>query len=49
MAQALDVGLSTIHRVGPQFVEERVEAALTPRRPMARPANVNIKGEVEQH
>ena len=49
IAQALDVGLSTIHRVRQQFVEESFEAALNPRRPMGRPGKVKIKGEVEQH
>jgi len=49
IAEALDVGLSTIHRVRQQFVEESFEAALNPHRPMRRPGKVTITGEVEQH
>jgi transposase len=47
IADALDVGLSTIHRVRQQFVEEGIEAALNPRQPMKRPGKVTITGEVE--
>jgi transposase len=48
IAKALDVSLSTIHRVRQQFVEESFEAALNPRRPMKRPGKVTITGAVEQ-
>ena len=48
IVEALDVGLSTIHRVRQQFVEESFETALNPRRPIGRPGKVTIKGEVEQ-
>lgn len=49
IAETLDVGLSTIHRVRQQFVEESFEAALNPRRPPKRPSKVTITGDVEQH
>ena len=48
IVEALDVGLSTLHRVRQQCVEESFETTLNPRRPMGRPGNVTIKGEVEQ-
>ena len=34
IAEALDVGTATIERVRKRFVEESLEAALTPRRPL---------------
>lgn len=49
IAETLDVGLSTIHRVRQQFVEESFEAALNPRRSPKRPSKVTITGDVEQH
>jgi transposase len=48
IAKALNVSLSTIHRVRQQFVEESFEAALTPHRPPKRPSKVIITGESEQ-
>jgi transposase len=48
VADALQVGLSTIHRVRQRFVEESFEAALVPHRPPGRPDKVKIIGEVEQ-
>lgn len=49
IAKALDVSLSTIHRVRQQFVEDSFEAALNPCRPKKRPDKVTITGAVEQH
>jgi transposase len=48
IAQALEVSLSTIHRVRQQFVEDSFEAALNPHRPQKRPGKVTITGAVEQ-
>jgi hypothetical protein len=48
IAEALRVSLATSHRVRPQCVEARCEAALNPRRPHKRPDNVTITGDVEQ-
>ena len=38
--EALAASFSTIHRVRQQFVEDSFEAALNPRRPRKRPAEV---------
>jgi Homeodomain-like domain len=48
-AQALRVGVSTIHRVRQRFVEQSFESALVPTRPPARPDKVKIAGDVERH
>ena len=48
IADALQVGLSTIHRVRQRFVEESLEAALVPNRPPRRPDKVKITGDVEK-
>ena len=48
IAKALDVGLSTIHRVRQQFVAESFEAALNPRRPLRRPGKVTITAHVSR-
>ena len=47
-AQALQVGVSTIHRVRQRFVEQSFESALVPARPPTRPDKVKITGEVER-
>jgi hypothetical protein len=47
-AQALQVGISTIHRVRQCFVEQSFESALVPARPPTRPAKVKITGDVER-
>jgi hypothetical protein len=47
-AHALQVGMSTIHRVRQRFVEQSFEAALVPVRPPARPDKVKITGNVER-
>src|SRR4029450_1629804 len=48
IAEALGVSLSTIPPVRHTCVEDRLEAALNPRRPRKRPDKVTITGEVEQ-
>lgn len=48
-AQALQVGVSTIHRVRQRFVEQSFESALVPARSPARPDKVKIAGDVERH
>jgi transposase len=48
IAKALDVGLSTIHRVRQRFVEEGVEAAIVSRRPRRVYARA-LDGEQEAH
>lgn len=48
IAQALDVGLSTIHRVRQRFVEEGGEAAIVSRRPRRVYARA-LDGEQEAH
>jgi transposase len=48
IAHALDVGLSTIHRVRQRFVEEGVEAAIVSRRPRRVYARA-LDGEQEAH
>ena len=48
IAEALEVSLSTIHRVRQRFVDESFEAALQPRAPRQRPDKVVMRGEVEQ-
>lgn len=47
-SQALQVGISTIHRVRQRFVEQSFESALVPVRPPARPDKVKITGVVER-
>ena len=47
-AQALQVGVSTIHRVRQRFVEQSFESALVPARPPTRPDKVKITGDVER-
>lgn len=47
-AQALQVGVSTIHRVRQRFVEESFESALVPARPPTRPDKVKITNDVER-
>lgn len=47
-AEALQVGISTIHRVRQRFVEQSFESALIPVRPPARPDKVKIAGDVER-
>jgi hypothetical protein len=47
-AEALQVGMSTIHRVRQRFVEQSFESALVPVRPPARPDKVKITGDVER-
>lgn len=47
-AEALQVGISTIHRVRQRFVEQSFESALVPVRPPARPDKVKITGDVER-
>jgi hypothetical protein len=49
MVQALQVGVSTIHRVRQRFVEQSFESALVPARPPTRPDKVKIAGDVERH
>lgn len=48
IAQALDVGLTTIYRVRQRCVEEGVEAAITTRRPRRRYQR-KLDGEQEAH
>lgn len=48
IAQALDVGLSTIYRVRQRCVEEGIEAAITTRRPR-RHYQRKLDGEQEAH
>jgi homeodomain-containing protein len=47
-AEALQVGISTIHRVRQRFVEQSFESALVSVRPPARPDKVKITGDVER-
>jgi len=47
-AQAMQVGVSTIHRVRQRFVEQSFESALVPARPPRRPDKVKITGDVER-
>jgi hypothetical protein len=47
-AEALQIGISTIHRVRQRFVEQSFESALIPVRPPARPDKVKITGDVER-
>jgi hypothetical protein len=47
-AEALQVGISTIHRVRRRFVEQSFESALVPVRPPARPDKVKITDDVER-
>ena len=47
-AQALQIGVSTIHRVRQRFVEQSFESALVPARPPRRPDKVKITGDVER-
>jgi hypothetical protein len=47
-AQALQVGVSTIHRVRQRFVEQSFESALVPAPTPARPEKVKIAGDVER-
>jgi transposase len=49
IAEALDVGLSTIIRVRRRFVTESLESALHPRPRPPQPDKVKIQGEVEEH
>jgi hypothetical protein len=48
-AEALQIGVSTIHRVRQRFVEESFESALVPARCPMRPDKVKIAGDVERH
>ena len=47
-AQALQVGVSTIHRVRQRFVEQSFESALVPAQAPSRPDKVKITGDVER-
>jgi Homeodomain-like domain len=47
-AQALQVGVSTIHRLRQRFVEQSFQSALVPAPPPARPDKVKITGDVER-
>ena len=49
IAEALNVGPSTIIRVRRRFVTESLESAIHPRPRPPRPDKVKIQGEVEQH
>ena len=49
IAEALNVGLSTIIRVRRRFVTESLESAIHPRPRPPRPDKVKIQGDVEQH
>jgi transposase len=49
IAEALNLGLSTIIRVRRRFVTESLESAIHPRPRPPRPDKVKIQGEVEQH
>lgn len=48
ISEALDVGLSTVHRIRKRFVEEGLEAALEQRRPR-RVYRRKLDGEGEAH
>lgn len=48
IAEALQIGISTIHRVRQRFVEQSVESALVPARPPKRPDKVKISGDIER-
>lgn len=48
IAEALQIGLSTIHRVRQRFVEQSFESALVPVRPPKRPDKVKISGDIER-
>ena len=48
ITDALDVSLSTIHRVRERFVEESLDAALVPRKMPRRPNKIKIQGETEK-
>ena len=48
ITDALDVSLSTIHRVRERFVEESLDAALVPRKMPRRPNKIKIQGEAEK-
>lgn len=48
IAEALNVGLSTIVRVRRRFVTEDLESAIHPRPRPPRPEKVKIQGDVEQ-
>jgi transposase len=49
IAEALNVGLSTIIRVRRRFVTESLESAIRPRPRPPRPDKIKVQGEVEQH
>ena len=48
IAEALQVGMSTIHRVRQRFVEQSFESALIPARSPKRPDKVKLTGDVER-
>jgi transposase len=48
IAEAMQVGFSTIHRVRQRFVEQSFESALVPARPPRRPDKVKMTDEVER-
>ena len=48
IAEALQVGLSTIHRARQRFVEDSFESALIPRCPPKRPDKLKLSGEIER-
>jgi hypothetical protein len=48
IAEALQIGLSTIHRVRQRFVEQSFESALVPASPPQRPDKMKISGDVER-
>lgn len=48
IAEALQIGMSTIHRVRQRFVEQSFESALLPARPPKRPDKLKIAGDVER-
>jgi hypothetical protein len=47
-AEALQIGVSTIHRVRQRFVEQGFESALVPAPSPTRPDKVKITGDVER-
>jgi transposase len=49
IAEALQIGMSTVHRVRQRFVEQSFESALVPARPPERPDKVKISRDVERH
>ena len=48
ITEALQVGMSTIHRVRQRFVEQSFESALIPVKSPKRPDKVKLTGDVER-